>query len=194
MHKLADMKKGMLAIGLLIFSMLPVSTWAHGGASVDTDQCRVIIGSHIVHFTAYQPQLTGSTDYCTDIPEIGMTEIVFDYEDKALRNMTVSFEITKEPEGTTIFKQEPTKLPTGSFNKKVNFTEAGKYRVHVSLENEGQTVDEHIALKVGTAQTGMSTTTLFVIVVLLVAGLYILYLSNAGFKALIDKLLLKKEA
>lgn len=194
MQTLVDMKKGMLAAGLLLLSVFPLTGWAHGGASVDTDQCRVILGSHIVHFTAYQPQLTGSTDYCTDIPETGMTSIVFDYEDKALRNMTVSFEITKEPEGTTIFKQEPTKLPTGTFNTNVNFTEAGKYRVHVSIENEGQTADEHIGLKVGTAQTGLSNTTLFVIGVLLVAGLYILYLSNAGFKELVDKLLKKKEA
>ena len=80
------MKKSLAALGLLAVSILPINAWSHGGASVDTDQCRVQIGSHLVHFTAYQPQLTGTTEYCNTIPELGQTTVVFDYEGKALRN------------------------------------------------------------------------------------------------------------
>lgn len=187
-------KKSLLAFGILAISVIPTISWGHGGASVDTDQCRVQIGSHLVHFTAYQSQLTGSTEYCNAIPEVGMTDVVFDYEGKALRNMTVEFEITKEPEGTRVFYQEPSTHPTGTFNTKINFSEPGKYRTHITLVNEGQKVDEHIAFVVGANQTGISTSTWFVIGVLLISIAYILYLSNAGFKTAVDKMLAKKES
>jgi len=193
MRNFDAIKKSLLAMGMLVLGLLPMSAWSHGGASVDTDQCRVVIGAHQVHFTAYQPQLTGSTEFCNSIPELGQTTIVFDYEGKALRNMTVEFEITKEPEGTRIFYQEPSTHSTGTFNTNLNFTQPGKYRAHITLVNEGQKVDEHIGFAVGTNQSSMSNSTIFVIGVILVAVLYIFYLSNAGFKALVDKLLKKKQ-
>ena len=188
------MKKSLAALGLLAVSILPINAWSHGGASVDTDQCRVQIGSHLVHFTAYQPQLTGTTEYCNTIPELGQTTVVFDYEGKALRNMTVEFEITKEPEGTRIFYQEPSTHSNGTFNSNINFTDAGKYRVHITLVNEGQKVDEHIGFTVGKGQAGVSTSVIVVVLTMLLAGGYLFYLSNAGFKASVDKFLMKKEA
>lgn len=181
-------KQGIIALGFVLSAALPTSLWAHGGASVDTDQCRVQIGPHLVHFTAYQPQLTGTTEYCTNIPELGDANLVFDYEGKALRNMTVEFEITKEPEGTRIFYQPPEAHSKGTFNTKVNFTEAGKYRGHITLVNEGQKVDEHIGFTVGKGQAGGNSTTYIVVGVTLFALGYIMYLSNARFKGIIDKL------
>lgn len=193
MRNIKVMKNSLAALGFLAASLLPLSAWSHGGASVDTDQCRVQIGSHLVHFTAYQPQLTGTTEYCNAIPETGPTTVVFDYEGKALRNMTVEFEITKEPEGTRVFYQPPSTHPNGTFNSIVNFTDAGKYRVHITLVNEGQKVDEHIGLAVGAGASGIPTSTLIVVLTLLVAGGYIFYLSNAGFKNAIDKLISNKK-
>lgn len=194
MRTLEFIKHGLFALGLVAGSLLPLTAWSHGGASVDTDQCRVQIGSHLVHFTAYQPQLTGTTDYCNTIPETGPTIVVFDYEGKALRNMTVEFEITKEPEGTRVFYQPPSTHSNGTFNANVNFVEPGKYRVHITLVNEGEKVDEHIGLTVGGGAAGGSTTTWIVLLTLLVAGGYIFYLSNAGFKNAVDKIIKKKEA
>jgi hypothetical protein len=187
------LNKGLAALSLLVASALPVSAWAHGGASVDTDQCRVQIGSHLVHFTAYQPQLTGTTEYCNTIPDIGNTAIVFDYEGKALRNMTVEFEITKEPEGTRIFYQPPGTHPTGTFNTNINFTQGGKYRAHITLVNEGQKVDEHIGFTVGAEAAGPSTSTYIVAAVIIFAAGYILYLSNAKVKNAVDRLTGNKE-
>jgi len=185
-------RKNLAAIGLLAAAIIPFNAWSHGGASVDTDQCRVQIGPHLVHFTAYQPQLTGTTEFCSSIPELGQTTVVFDYEGKALRNMTVEFEITKEPEGTRVFYAPPETHSTGSFNSNINFTDAGKYRVHITLVNEGQKVDEHIGLTVGKGAAGVSTSTIVVVLSTLFAGFYILYLSNAGFKALVDGFTKKK--
>lgn len=192
MHTIKFLKNGLIALGLLLSSALPTAGWGHGGAGVDTDQCRVQIGSHLVHFTAYQPQLTGTTEYCNDIPELGNTIVVFDYEGKALRNMTVEFEITKEPEGKRVFYQEPSTHSTGTFNSAVNFTEPGRYRIHITLVNEGQKVDEHIGLNIGAGQSGSSISTYIVIAVVLFAAGYIFYLSNASFKRAVDRLTTKK--
>lgn len=181
-------KKLLAAAGLLAASLLPVTAWSHGGASVDTDQCRVIVGSQIVHFTAYQPQLTGTTEYCNNIPALGPTTIVFDYEGKALREMTVEFEITKEPEGTRFYYDPPSTHSKGTFNTNLNFTDPGKYLVHVTLVNENQKVDAHIPFTIGKGAAGVPTSTIVVILTVLLAALYILYLSHAGFKAMVDKL------
>ncbi len=194
MRNTKSLHNGLMALGLLLTSIMSSNAWSHGGASVDTDQCRVQIGSHLVHFTAYQPQLTGTTEYCNAIPEVGPTTVVFDYEGKALRNMTVEFEITKEPEGTRIFYQPPSTHANGTFNANVNFTEAGKYRVHITLVNEGQKVDEHIGFNVGAGASGVPTSNIVVILTLLIAGGYIFYLSNAGFKNAVDKIITKKQA
>ncbi|MDD5034979.1 MAG: hypothetical protein PHE55_09495 [Methylococcaceae bacterium] len=185
----------LLTLGLMLTALIPASqAWAHGGASVDTDQCRILVGPHLVHFTAYQPQLTGTTEYCGEIPELGKTTLVFDYEGKALRNMTVEVEITKEPEGTRVHYLPPSTHSTGSFNFDINFTQASKYLAHVTLINEGQRIDAHIAFKVGTAKNAISANTIVVIVVVLGAALYILYLSSPAFKAAVDKLTKKKSA
>ena len=170
--------------------MIPASpAWAHGGASVDTDQCRIFVGPHLVHFTAYQPQLTGSTEFCGEIPDLGTTIMVFDYEGKALRNMTVEVEFTKEPEGTRIAYIPPSTHSSGTFNTSYNFTEPGKYLAHVTLINEGQKIDAHVPFKIGTAKNQISSSTWIYIITVLVAVLYILYLSSAPFKSLIDGLL-----
>jgi hypothetical protein len=185
---------GMRVLGLVAALLVPSAVWAHGGASVEADKCRIEVGPHLVHFTAYQPQLTGTTEYCNDIPELGNVIIVFDYEGKALRNMTVEFEITKEPEGTRFFYQAPTTNPTGTYNTALNFTDAGRYLAHVTLINEGQKIDAHVPFVVGNAKSGLSGTTYLVIAVVLFALGYIFYLSNPAFQAAVDRVLKKKSA
>lgn len=183
---------GMRVLGVIAALLLPASVvWAHGGASVEADKCRIEVGPHLVHFTAYQPQLTGTTEYCNEIPELGQAVIVFDYEGKALREMTVEFEITKEPEGSRVFYQAPTTNPTGTYNTQLNFATPGKYLAHVTLVNEGQKVDAHVPFTVGAAGAGLSGTTYLVIAVVLLALGYIFYLSNPAFQAMVDRLLKK---
>ena len=197
MRNLTFFKSLALTLGLMLAAMLPASSvWAHGGASVDTDQCRIFVGPHLVHFTAYQPQLTGSAEFCGEIPELGTTIMVFDYEGKALRNMTVEVEFTKEPEGTRIAYLPPATHASGTFNTTYNFTEGGKYLAHVTLINEGQKIDAHVPFKVGTAKGEVSGSTKIIIITVLVAALYLLYLSSAPFKSFIDGLFsrLKKAA
>jgi len=58
----------------------------------------------------------------------------------------------------------------------------GKYLAHVTLINEGQKIDAHVAFKVGTSKYEVSNSTKIIIVTVLVSVLYILYLSSAPFK------------
>ncbi|MGH8476087.1 MAG: hypothetical protein ACRERV_18500 [Methylococcales bacterium] len=141
-----------VVLTMVAWSMAVNTAWAHGGVAIEIDTCRIPVSGHWVHFTAYTPMTTADTEFCGEIPDVGMTSIVFDYESKALRKMTVEFEITKEPEGTRIFHQDPTTLKTGTFLIPVDFTGhgAGNYLAHVTLINEGTKVDAHSAFKVGT--------------------------------------------
>ena len=151
---------------MIAWSMSANTAWAHGGVALDIDTCRIPVAGHWVHFTAYTPMITADTEYCGDIPDVGMTNVVFDYESKALRKMTVEFEITKEPEGTVIFHQDARTMKTGTFNIPVDFTQygAGDYLAHVTLINEGSKVDAHSAFKVGTGSSGNINTSTYLII------------------------------
>lgn len=176
---------------LLMALVVPALSRADGGGGASSGpggSCRVVVGgTHLVNFTAYQPQLTGSTPYCEDIPELGNTAIVFDYEGKALRNMTVEFEITKEPGGVRFFYQPPEPHPTGTFTRNVNFTEPGDYTAHVTLIHEGQTYDAHVPFGVA-EDHGISITNLIIFAVLLFSVGYFLYISNPAFQGAINRL------
>jgi hypothetical protein len=76
---------------------------------------------------------------------------VFDYEGKSMRNLSVEFEITKEPEGTRIFYQEPQKVKTGTMNGSVDFSQygAGHYLAHIAIVDKDKRLDSHIPFSVG---------------------------------------------
>jgi len=135
--------------GLLIIA-LPSAVYAHRGASNEVDACNILVGHERVHFTAYTPTFT-TKEYCQSIPHLGMTNLVFDYDGKGLRNLTVEFEVTKEPEGTRVFYQEPTKIKSGTVNGVVDFSKfgAGKYLAHVAIVHKDKSLDSHIPFSVG---------------------------------------------
>jgi hypothetical protein len=191
MRNYYTIKNALMSLGLLMIALVMApASWADGGGGPGTGPsgaCRVEVASHLVTFTAYQPQLTGSAPYCSEIPELGNTAIVFDYEGKALRNMTVEFEITKEPGATRFFYQPPELHPTGTFTRNVNFTEPGDYAAHVTLVHEGQKYDAHVPFSVAEAH-GFSLNTWIIIAVALSFIGYLLYLSNPAFKGAVNGL------
>lgn len=148
----------------------------HGGA-VAVDTCRVQVGSQWIHFTAYQPQLSGAREFCDAIPELGAATLVFDYEGKALRNMTVSFEITKEPEGIRVAYQPPGVHPNGSASAAVEFAEPGRYLAHVAFVHEGKSVDAHMPFMVATISVKSWLVSVAGSAVLIIGAAYILYLA-----------------
>jgi hypothetical protein len=144
---------GCRALGLfgLLTVALPSAVYAHRGASNEIDACNILVGHERVHFTAYTPALSNDKEYCQSIPHLGSTNLVFDYEGKSLRNLTVEFEVTKEPEGTRVFYQEPTKIKSGTVNGVVDFSKfgAGNYLAHVAIVHKDKSIDSHIPLSIG---------------------------------------------
>lgn len=189
-------KKGCLALLGLVFS---ASVFAHGGAAgTDTDQCKFELEpSHWIHYTAYQPVAYSAEEFCGKLPGINTrTQLVFDYQDMRYRNMTVEFEVTKEPEGTRVFFLPAAKHKAGTVNLDLpnGVPEEGQYLIHITLvPDQGERLDAHMGFKAGGGQS-VSKNNMLLYVFFALAGLYVLYLSHAGFKNKVDEVLAKLKA
>jgi hypothetical protein len=185
------LRKGLLAFLGLFFS---AALWAHGGAAgTDTDQCKFELEpSHWIHYTAYQPKAFPAEDFCGNIPATdSLIQLVFDYQDMRYRNMAVEFEVTKEPEGTRVFFQEGKKYKSGTVMLSLpnGVPEVGKYLIHITLvPDKGERLDAHMSFVAGKGQS-TSSTGMLLYAFFAFSGLYILYLSNADFKRLVDNAL-----
>ncbi len=191
MNKTTLLKKGSLALLGLLFSTL---VWAHGGAAgTDTDQCKFELEpNHWIHYTAYQPTAFPAEDFCGSIPATETkTQLVFDYQDVRYRNMMVEFEVTKEPEGTRVFYQEAKKHKSGTvvLDLPEGVKEKSKYLIHITLiPDQGDKLDAHMSFTAGGGQP-VSNGKIGLYALFAFAGLYVFYLSHAGFKRTVDDLL-----
>jgi hypothetical protein len=182
-------RKSFLALLAMLFS---ASIWAHGGAAgTDTDQCKFELEpEHWIHYTAYQPLAYPAEDFCGNIPDTGtLTQLVFDYQDVRYRNRAVEFEVTKEPEGTRVFFQAAKKHKSGTVVLKLpnGVTEPGKYLIHITLKGaNGDNLDAHMSFVAGSGQSATGND-LFMYLLFILAGLYVVYLSHAGFKNKVDE-------
>ena len=188
------MRKSFIALLGMLFS---ATLWAHGGAAgTDTDQCKFELEpDHWIHYTAYQPSKFPAEEFCGNLPDTStLTQLVFDYQDVRYRNRAVEFEVTKEPEGKRVFFQAAKKHKSGTVVLKLpnGVPEPGKYLIHITLKGatEAENLDAHMSFVAG---KGMATSNikLFMYFLFGLAGLYVLYLSHAGFKAKVDELLSK---
>ncbi|MEI6068471.1 MAG: hypothetical protein WCP96_14100 [Methylococcaceae bacterium] len=201
MNRVQLIRKGFLGLLGLFFS---ATLWAHGGAAgTDTDQCKFELQpTHWIHYTAYQPSAYPAEEFCGKLPGLNtLTQLVFDYQDMKYRNMLVEFEVTKEPEGTRVFFLPSAKHKKGSVNLELKngVSEPGQYLIHITLvpdpadtENrtQGERLDVHMGFKAGGGQeTSRNSKLLYAFFA--AAGLYVLYLSNAGFKRKVDEILTK---
>ena len=136
---------------LILSIVLPPSAYAHRAIINDIDACRIQVGYEWIHFAAYTPKVSGNKSYCTIIPEIGMTNLVFDYEGKKLRYADIEFEVTKDPEGTRIYYRAPEKSKTGTVDGTVDFNAfgPGNYLAHVTLVQGDKKLDAHVPFSVG---------------------------------------------
>jgi hypothetical protein len=187
------LKKISLGLTALLFS---TALWAHGGAAgTDTDQCKFELQpTHWIHYTAYQPHAFPAEDFCGNIPSTGtLTQLVFDYQDMKYRNMAVEFEVTKEPEGKRVFFQEAAKHKSGTVMLSLpeGVADPGKYLIHITLvpdAGEGERLDAHMSFQAGKGQSA-TRNDMFLYGFFAFAGLYIAYLSSAGFKRAVDGML-----
>lgn len=168
---------------IILISLISLDAHAHRGPADEIDDCRIMVGFETIHFTAYTPTFTQSTGFCQAIPNIGPTNLVFDYEGHKLRDVTVEFEITKEPEGTRIYYQEPKKIKTGTVNAMVDFSNygAGDYLAHITIMNDGEKLDSHLPFAVGVSEQSSTALLTYIIPILIIAVL--LFFMFRGSKA-----------
>ena len=118
---------------------------AHGGVAFEEDRCVISIGFLKAHFTIYQPELHGSEEFCEEIPSIGETVFVMEYQHDFLKEMPVDFRIIRDTqdigiyarwedvqnipdiEAVTAFYQAPVIRPDGAFTVTYAFDEAATY-------------------------------------------------------------------
>lgn len=185
------LRNGLLGFLVLIFS---ASLWAHGGAAgTDTDQCKFELEpGHWIHYTAYQPKAFPAEEFCGNIPGTdSVIQLVFDYQDMKYRNNSVEFEVTKEPEGTRVFFEEAKKHKSGTVMLSLpnGVPEPGKYLIHITLvPDQGERLDAHMSFKAGGGEQ-VSKNSILLYGFFGLCGLYVLYLSNAGFKRTVDGLI-----
>jgi len=119
---------------------------AHGGLSMDKDICKLQLGRFAMHFTGYQPQATGTREFCEDIPELGNTVIALDAIDEQLRQMPIAVRVFQDPENssdataTTILEIQAKVYPTGSISFEHAFDKPGKFIGLVTAGEKGEYV------------------------------------------------------
>ncbi len=132
-------------------------SFAHRGVADEIDQCRIKVGFEKIHLTAYTPEISKNRGYCQFIPNVGVTNLVFDYEGQKLRNVSLEFEVTKEPEGTRVFYRPPEKIKSGTVNASMDLSTygAGDYLVHITIVYKGERLDSHLPLYVGVGESNI---------------------------------------
>lgn len=72
---------------------------AHGSVTPDADLCIIRIGFFKAHFKVYLPESHGHTEYCEDLPGIGNSIFVMEYEHDGLAEVPIDFRIIRNVTG-----------------------------------------------------------------------------------------------
>jgi hypothetical protein len=124
-------------VGALIAASLGAagSAYAHGGVSIENNQCIMKIGPDTMTFTGYQPNKSRE-QFCDDIPDIGPTIIVLDAQQDELRDMTLEIRILRNVgqkddnenlEANTEYYVPPKVYRTGTLNFDYTFPVKGNF-------------------------------------------------------------------
>jgi hypothetical protein len=83
--------------------MSPATAAAHGSVTPEDDLCIIRIGFYEAHFKMYLPRTRGHREYCEDIPGVGETVFVMEYEHSGLGNVPIDFRIIRNTTGQGVF-------------------------------------------------------------------------------------------
>ena len=118
---------------------------AGGGVVMSGQQCTMHIDFYSARFTAYQPDSSGSEEFCENLPNTGATIFVLDYLHPSLKEVPVDFRIIRDVTGQgrfarledvqalgdieplTVYYHAPEIRPDGSFKAEYEFTDGGRY-------------------------------------------------------------------
>jgi hypothetical protein len=174
----------LLLVAMLVSS--PRYAAAHGGLSMDQDFCKLRIGPYAMHFTGYQPESTGTKEFCEDIPQLGATVVALDAIDQPLRDFPLEVRIIYDTgdehdlDAITVLRLPPKAYPTGSVSFSYNFLKAGKYVGLVSVKDNNQIYISRFPFSVAKGWSGMRVYFLILAVILAGAILYWYSVTFAG--------------
>lgn len=165
-------------MAVLLFGPMHERSFAHGSLSMEKDMCKLQLGKYSLHFTGYQPEATGSEEFCEDIPKTGSVVIALDAIDAELREMPIEVRIIQDAgekgdvEAVTVLHLAPQRYPTGSISIEHQFDQPGKF---VGLVNAGEN-GEHVSrfpFSVGISRPAHEKYLWILVVVLLGFALYL---------------------
>jgi hypothetical protein len=137
----------MRAVGLLATILLTASPLlqAGGGVVMEGERCTMHIDFYSARFTAYQPDTSGNTEFCEDLPGTGLTLFVLDYLHPSLKEVPVDFRIIRNSTDQgrfalwedvaklgdlrplTLFYKSPSIEADASLQIEYTFSEPGEY-------------------------------------------------------------------
>jgi len=188
------------ALRLVAFSViLWLSDWAvaGGGVMLRDDACIIKIGFYEAHFTAYQPNTSGDTEFCEDLPDTGDTTFVLDYLHGSLKEVPVDFRIIRDAtelgqfvrwedvqalqdlDGVTVFYRPAGIESRGSYRVEYEFLEKGDY---VGIVSAGHPTSDKQYTAVFPFSVGRIAYPFWVLY-LLVAGLFV-YLIRYAYESM----------
>ena len=77
--------------------------WSAGGVVGEAGSCMIEIGLYTAHFTVYQSETRGDSEFCEDLPDTGPTLFVLDYLHGSMKEVGVDFRIIRDDDGWGIF-------------------------------------------------------------------------------------------
>ena len=131
----------MLALGV------PLSAQAQHTHELEKNFCILKVGPYGMHLTGYQPDLSGGTENCGEVPGTGRTVLVLDYIEGELRSLPVEVRVIRDTgseqdlQAITVLHLPAKVYPAGTVNFEYNFDKPGKY---IGLVTVGGT-PEHIS-------------------------------------------------
>jgi hypothetical protein len=145
---------------------------------MDKDMCKLQLGKYMMHFTGYQPEATGSEEFCEDIPKTGSVVMALDAIDAELREMPIEVRIIRDAgekgdaEAVTVLHLAPQRYPTGSISIAHQFDQPGKFVGLVTAGEKGEHVSR-FPFSVAVSRPAYEKYLLILVVALLGFALYL---------------------
>jgi len=145
---------------------------------MEKDVCKLSVGPYAMHFAGYQPESSGTKEFCEDIPQVGATMVTLDAIDEVLRTIPIGVRIIRDTgdesslEAVTVFNSPPAVYPNGSVPLEHRFDSPGKYIGLVAAGDKGQYVSR-FPFSVGVGTPGLARYWPVPLVLLGAAALYV---------------------
>jgi hypothetical protein len=177
---MAVLRKLTLAAGLaavLPLGLAPGAATAHGGGGIETDICRIRVGSYLMHFAGYQPDVKGGEEFCGSFPLVGESILVFDLVDRELRRVPIGMTLIEESTNPPVALASiaPTMFATGTFKTVVDFQKPGNY---VAVLTMGEQEAARFPIAVGVTSYAGLLKFSFIIAAIVGGGLLLYFSKN----------------